>query len=325
MLTKQQVKQRVNYLGGGDAAAILGLSRFRTALEVWAIKAGQIIPTDISQEMPVKLGNMLEDTVCKLFEEETGKKTQIANASACEQRGLLYVPNPDDTAGPVTILNREHSFIGGNLDGFVEGERALFEAKTTNSFKQSEWESKDEIPVEYQIQCHHYLMVTGLDRAYIGCLIGNRKFVWRIIERNDKLLANMLAKEIAFWQNFVVPKVMPMQITSEDGGVLCGLFPQAAPESVIELDDEAQRIAESLDSMQADYKILELEIEKQKNELRARMGTYETALTSRYKITWKNQKERRMDTILFKREEPALYEKYAPEKEKRVLRLSVRK
>ena len=74
MLTEQQVKERINYLGGGDAAAILGLSRYRTALQVWAIKTGAILPQDISQEMPVKLGNMLEETVCKLFEEETGNE-----------------------------------------------------------------------------------------------------------------------------------------------------------------------------------------------------------------------------------------------------------
>lgn len=304
MLTEKQVKERINYLGGGDAAAILGLSRYRTALQVWALKTNQITPQDISQEMPVKLGNMLEETVCKLFEEETGK---------------VLIPAPE------TLFHPKYKFIGGNLDRLVQGENALFEAKTTNSFKQSEWEDKDEIPVEYQIQCQHYLIVTGLARAYIGCLIGNRKFVWRIIERNEKLLEDILKKEVKFWQDFIVPKIMPMQITSEDSSILYTLFPQAAPESIIELGDDVSALCEALDSMQADYKVLEMEIEKQKNELRARMKTYETAVTPKYKITWKNQKERRVDVTLLKKEEPAIYEKYAPEKEKRVLRLSVRR
>jgi len=304
MLTDQQVKERVNYIGGGDAAAILGLSRYRTALQVWAIKTGAIVPQDISQEMPVKLGNMLEETVCKLFEEETGKKL----VSTTE-----------------TLFHPEYKFIGGNLDKLVVGEKALFEAKTTNSFKQSEWENEDEIPVEYQIQCHHYLIVTGLERAYIGCLIGNRKFLWRIIERNDKLLNDILAKEVAFWNNFVVPKVMPMQISSEDSDTLYTLYPQAAPESIIELDDKAQAICENLDSMKADYKVLEKEIDQQSNTLKAMLKTYETGMTAKYKITWKSQKERRLNAELLKKEGPALYEKYSPEKEKRVLRLSVRR
>lgn len=304
MLTDQQVKQRINYIGGGDAAAILGLSRYRTALQVWALKTGQIDPKDISEEMPVKLGNMLEETVCKLFEEETGK---------------VLIPCSN------TLFHPRYPFIGGNLDKVVQGENALFEAKTTNSYKQSEWENEDEIPVEYQLQCHHYLIVTGFDRAYIGCLIGNRKFVWRIIERDEKLLADILAKEVNFWNNFVVPKIMPMQISSKDSGVLYSLFPMAAEESIIELGDDAARIAESLDSMQADYTVLEKEIEEQKNTLKAMLKTHECGLTSKYKITWKNQEERRLDVNLFKKEEPGLYEKYAPKKDKRVFRLSVRK
>lgn len=304
-LTEKQIEERVNYLGGSDASGILGLSRYKTPLSVWAIKTGAILPQDISEEMPVKLGNMLEEAVCKLFEEETGK---------------VLLPAKD------TLFHPKYPFIGGNLDRLVQGERAFFEAKTTNSYKQSEWENADdEIPVEYIMQCYHYLIVTGLDRAYIGCLIGNRKFVWRTIERNEQVLAGILAKEINFWNNFVVPKVMPMQISSEDSGVLYSLFPQAAPESIIELDDDAQKIAESLDSMQADYKVLEKEIDKQKNELRARLKTYDTGLTAKYKITWRNQKERRLNAELLKKEEPGIYEKYSPEKEKRVLRLSVRR
>jgi putative phage-type endonuclease len=304
MLTESQVKERINYIGGGDAAAILGLSRYRTALEVWSIKTGQIRPEDISQEMPVKLGNMLEETVCKLFEEETGK---------------VLLPTTE------TLFHPKYKFIGGNLDRLVKGERALFEAKTTNSFKQSEWENEGEIPVEYQIQCHHYLAVTGLDRAYIGCLIGNRKFLWRIIERDEKLLANIVAKEVAFWNNFIVPKIMPMQITSEDGGVLYRLFPQAAPESVIELGDEAQKICEIRDSSLADLKALEKQIEEYDNTLKAMLKTYESGSTKTYRISWKNQRERRLDTALLKKEEPAIYERYSPEKEKRVLRIAVKK
>jgi putative phage-type endonuclease len=303
-LTKKQIEDRVNYLGGSDSAAILGLSRYKTPLSVWAIKTGAIVPDDISQEMPVKLGNMLEETVCKLFEEETGKV-------------LLPVTE--------TLFHPQYKFIGGNLDRRVQGERAFFEAKTTNSYKQSEWENEDEIPIEYQIQCHHYLIVTGLERAYIGCLIGNRKFVWRVIERNEKLLADMVAKEVAFWNNFIVPKVMPMTITSEDGGILYALFPKAAEESIVELDDKAQQICEIRDSSLADLKILEKQIDEYDNTLKAMLKTYEAGVTKTYRISWKNQSEKRLDVELLKKEEPAIYERYAKPKDKRVLRVAVKK
>lgn len=301
--TKEAKEARKQYIGGSDAAAILGISRYKTPLQVWAIKTGEIVPPDIDDVVAVKLGVKLEQTVAEFFEDATEKKLARVN-------NTLYHP--------------QYPFLAANIDRRVIGEEAGFEAKTTNQFKQSEWE-KEEIPVEYLIQCIHYMAVTGWPVWYIAVLIGNQKFLWNKIERQDKVIDDLVKKEVAFWNNFVVPKVMPMQITSEDSSILYALFPQAAEESVIELGDEVSALVESLDSMEADYKVLKKEIEKQKNEIRARMKTYETALTARYKITWKNQKDRRIDTALFKKEEPALYEKYAPEKEKRVLRHTVRR
>ena len=311
-LTEKQVKERVNYLGGGDAAAILGLSRYRTALGVWAAKTNQIAHKDISQELPVKLGNMLEEAVSQLFTEETGKQLKTLKD---------------------TIFHPKYKMLGGNLDRELIDENAFFEAKTTNSFKQSEWEEEGEIPIEYQIQCHHYLAISGYNRAYIGCLIGNRKFVWRVIKRNQKLLDDMIAKEVAFWRTFIEPVItgkkpasecMPI-VTANDSGILYTLYPQAAPESIIELDDEAQKICELRDSSLADLKVLEKQIDEYTNTLKAKLTTYETGMTARYKITWKNQPERRLDAARLKMEEPALYEKYAPPKEKRALRVAVRK
>jgi len=301
--TKEAVEARKNYIGGSDAAAILGISRYKTPLQVWAIKTGQVVPPDISDKVAVKLGNKLEQAVAEFFMEDTGKKLGRVNK---------------------TLFHPKYPFLGANIDREVIGEDAGFEAKTTNQFKASEWEG-EEIPAEYLIQCIHYMAVAGKKAWYIAVLIGNMQFKWKKIDRDEKVINDLVKKEVAFWNNFIVPKVMPMQITSEDSSILYTLFPQAAPESIIELGDDVSAMCESLDSMQADYKVLDLEIEKQKNELRARMKTFETALTAKYKITWKNQKERRIDTELFKKEEPGLYEKYAPEKEKRVLRLSVRR
>lgn len=323
-LTEKQIKERVSYIGGGDCAAILGLSRWRTALQTWASKTGMIEAKDISQEMPVKMGNLLEDAVCQLFEDDTGKKLETANASACEKRGIKYVPNPDDPEGTVTILHPVHSFIGGNLDKLVKDENAFFEAKTTNSYKQSEWENKDEIPVEYQLQCLHYMIVGGFDHCYIGCLIGNRKFVWRKIERDEKKLATILKREVDFWNNFVIPQVMPA-VSADDAVALYNLFPEAAPESVIELGDEASKICEARDSLLADKKVLEREIDECNNQLKAMLKTYEVGMTPMYKVSWKSQITKRIDTERMRKDEPALYEKFLKEVVARVLRVSVKR
>lgn len=300
--TKEKIEERKFYLGGSDAAAILGLSRYKTPLQVWAIKTGQIVPENINDKVAVKLGNKLEQTVAEFFMEDTGKKVQRVNE---------------------TMFHPKYPFLGANIDRLVIGEKAGLECKTTNQFKASEWEEED-IPIEYLIQCVHYMAVTGLPKWYIAVLIGNMQFKWKAITRDNKVIDDMVKKEVAFWTNFVVPKVMPMTITSKDNDILYKLYPKAAEESIIELGDDASKICESVDSMQADYAVLKKEIEEGKNKLRAMLKTFETGVTAKYKITWKNQTERRMDVELFKRDEPGLYEKYAKPKDKRVLNISVK-
>jgi putative phage-type endonuclease len=301
--TREAKEARKQYIGGSDAAAILGLSRYKTPLQVWAIKTGEVVPRNIDDVVAVKLGVKLEQAVAEFFMEDTGKKLTRANE---------------------TIFHPKYPFIGANIDRRVVGEQAGFEAKTTNTFKASEWEG-EEIPVEYLIQCIHYMAVTGMKAWYIAVLIGNQYFRWKKIERNQKIIDDMIKKEVDFWNNFIVPKVMPMQIMSADSSILYSLFPRAAEESIIELGDDASKICESLDSMKADFKVLDKEIEQQQNILKAMLKTYETGVTPIYKITWKNQKDRRIDTKLLKKEEPGLYEKYAPETEKRVLRIAVKR
>lgn len=301
--TKEAKEARKSYIGGSDAAAILGISRYKTPLSVWAIKTGQVIPPNIDDVVAVKLGVKLEQTVAEFFMDETGKKLERVNK---------------------TLIHPKYDFLRANIDRKVVGENAGFEAKTTNQFKTSEWED-GHAPIEYMIQCIHYMAVTGLKKWYLAVLIGNAQFKWLTIDRDNKVIDEMVGKLVDFWNKFIVTKQMPMQISSQDSSILYALYPQASPESIVELGDDASRICENLDSLRADYKVLEKEIDGQVNTLKAMLTTYETGMTPKYKITWKNQAERRINAALLKREEPALYEKYAPQTEKRVLRVAVRR
>jgi len=300
--TKEAIEARKQYIGGSDAAAILGRSRYKTAYQVWAIKTGQIIPPDISDKTAVKLGNKLEQTVAEFFEEATGKRLIRSNR---------------------TLFHPRYKFLGANIDRIVVGEDAGLECKTTGQYSESEWRGS-EIPEEYLIQCYHYMAVTGKKTWYIAVLIGNRNFLWKEITRNQDIIDKIIKKEVDFWNTFVVPKVQPLQlITSEDDGAIRALYPQATEDSVIEFDDKVGRICESLDSMKADFRILGKEIEEQENTLKALLQDKEIGLTKKYKITWKNQVERRFDSFRFKEDHPDLYAKYSPEVNKRILRLTV--
>ena len=292
-------KDRTTYIGGGDAAAILGLSKYRTPLEVWALKTKQIEAKDISGEVRIKLGNKLEQTVAELFMEETGKKVHRVNE---------------------TLFHPKYPFIGGNIDRRVVGEEAILECKTTSAWMYREWEG-EEIPIDYILQCIHYLAVTGEKKAYIAVLIGNQSFKWKTIDRDEKVINDLVKKEVSFWQDFVLTKTMPMQITRNDEDVLSKLFPQAETGAVTELDDAANKLCESLDSMKADKKVLEGEIDQSENMLRALLKDNEIGQSNNWLVSWKNQLDRRCNIDALKSEHQEIYNKYLVEKIKRVLRV----
>lgn len=266
MLTKEQVLQRRNYLGASEAAAVLGLSRWKTPLQVWSEKTGAVEPEDISDRLPVIVGNELEDLVCKLFTRETGKKVYRVNE---------------------TIRHPAYPFIAANLDRRVVGEDAVLEAKTANARKLHEWED-DEIPQEYLVQVMHQLAVTGRQFAYIAVLIGgNQKFIWKKVERDEDIIKNIVEKECEFWLSFVQPKVMPKVVTAQDSAILNALFPSSKDGDNMVLGSDADRIIEDIKTLDEQAKKLTEEAAKLKNELKLMIGNFAGGSTEKWKVSWK--------------------------------------
>lgn len=283
--------ERTKYIGGSDASPILGLSRWSSPIQVWAEKTGQIIPEDISDRVAVKLGNKLEQTVAELFMEETGKKVRRVNKT-------LFHPN--------------YPFLGANLDREVVGEDAILECKTASAWKAKEWKD-EEIPQEYIIQVMHYLAVTGKKYGYIAVLIGNQDFKWKMIERDERMIADMVKREVSFWNDFVVPKIMPGIVTSSDSDILYQLFPIAEPESIVQLTDEANQIIEMRNSLYQDCIALKGQIETAENRLKAMIGEKESGVTAQWKVIWKPQSQVRLDSKKIKEEAPEIYKKFGME------------
>jgi putative phage-type endonuclease len=266
-LTKEQILQRKTFIGGSDAAAVLGLSRWKTPVEVWAEKTGLIEAEDISDKLPVKLGNIFEETVAQLFCEETGKKVQRANE---------------------TIFHKHYPFIGANIDRKVIGEDSILEVKTCSAWKAKEWQDEEEIPQEYILQVMHYLAVTGKAKAYLAVLIGNQDFKVKEILRDEAMINQIITKEAAFWNEFVLTKIMPTTIKAQDGDILNKLFPHAEEGKEIQLEESVNMIIDDIEAYSKDEKAIKSQINKLRNELKAKIRENETGITSLYKIKWKN-------------------------------------
>ena len=297
---KPLVKDRTGYIGGSDIAAVLGLSRFKTPLQLWAEKTGQIVPEDISGKLQIRLGNKLEATVCDLFTEETGKKVARVNEA---------------------LVHPKYPFLRGMIDRRVVGEKAVLEAKTTSPWNSHAWEG-EAIPQDYILQTMFYMELAGADRGYLACLVGNQDFHVKTIERDDKLQKEIIAKAVDFWTRYIEPKIMPTMITSRDADTLYSLYPLGDEGEAIELDDTANALIDSMKAMQEDSRALENQIDKTKNEIRLLLKEHSSGATDRWRVTWKNQETNRIDLKRLKEEKPEICTAYLDKSDSRVLRVN---
>lgn len=182
----QWLKARRTGIGSSDVSAILGLSPYKTALQVWWDKLDTAEPNDQPPSKASKWGNRLEAAVAEGFAEETGKQLSTV--------GLLR-----STRWPWMLAS---------CDRRVLGEEALLECKTTSHFLAEQWKD-DQIPDHAMLQVIHQLAVTGFDRAYVAVLIGGQDDQYRIVERDQKAIEDLAEMERVFWQDYVEKNVEP--------------------------------------------------------------------------------------------------------------------
>lgn len=302
-MSSVSMADRTKFLGGSDAAGILGLSRWETPLSIWAKKTNQ---GQVNEEetLPQKLGKKLEPIVGELFTEATGLKLR---------RVTEHKVHPT------------YPFLAAQIDFYVVGDDSICECKTASGWKAKEW-AEDEIPQEYIIQGMHQMAVTGKKKCYVAVLIGgNQEFKVKELQRDEDLIRQLIQKEVSFWNDFVVPRVMPKIITQNDAETLYNLFPRAVMESQIDLGDVGARLIEMRNGVCQDQIALEAQRDKLENEIKALLQEKESGSAGKWLVTWKNQTTKRLDTKTLKMEQPAIYDQFAKDSLSRVLRIKENK
>lgn len=178
-------QRRRKCIGGSDAAAVLGLSPWRTPNDVWLDKIGVVSPP-IENEW-VRWGKLLEPVIMAEYTLRTG-----------------YTLLPRQWK-----IHKTYPFIGANLDAQIKGAERGVEVKT--SISSTNWgpDGSDEIPLYYLAQVHHYLMVTGWKRWTVVALIGGSMFRTYEIEKDPEAEAMLLEEEVGFWTKHVLPRRPP--------------------------------------------------------------------------------------------------------------------
>lgn len=276
-------------IGGSDASAVAGLNRWRSPVQVWLEKTGQIEDTGDSEVM--YWGRVLEDVVAREFSERTGKKVRRRNA-------ILRHP--------------EHQFMIANVDRMVVGENAGLECKTTSEWRRVEW-ADEEIPDEYIIQCQHYMAVTGYEKWYIAVLIGGNKFLWQEVERDEEIIDYLIRIEGDFWRLVETNTPPPMDGTESSSQALKLLYPESRAGKAIELPTEAEELVSERDAVKAMIAGYEEKLAAIENQLKAMLGEAESGTVGDKLVSWKTITSKRIDSKRIRELHPEIYDQCSKE------------
>jgi putative phage-type endonuclease len=287
---------RKSFIGGSDMPAVMGMSRWKTPLQLWGEKTGLIEQADLSGIEAVELGTELEDFVAKKFERKTGMKVRRAPQ----------------------IYTGAEPWMKCQVDRLVTGTDELLECKTASAWKLKEWDG-EEIPAEYIIQCQWQLAVTGRKVAWIAVLIGGQRFLYKKIEADSELHAKMESQAREFWK-MVQDRVPPTAMLGDDQALLA-LHPTAndTMQAVNSMNEAVRQIKET----EMHIARMEEEVDLLKTKLKEVIGDTMGIKTPEYVVTWKNQNQNKLDYDRLKAD--GLYDRYLKTSSIRVLRIAKNK
>ena len=292
------LKHRQAGIGGSDASCIAGLNPWKSAIQLYMDKKEENPQEQKSLRM--ELGNRLEGLVAELFTEATGLKVRNVN-------GILK--------------NDKYPFALANIDRAIVGEKAFLECKTTNSYALKEWE--EGVPAHYEIQCLHYMAITGATHCYIAALIGNSDFIWHKIERDQETIDYLMQIERDFWENNIEKDVVPMPDGSDAYSEYLKKKYDKSNGQVIELHllENGVNKLNRYDEIVADIKVLESEKKLIEQEIQFHMEEFEVAKIGDRKVTWKSSSRNTIDSKKLKAEMPDIAQQYMKTSTSRTFRV----
>jgi len=175
----QWLEERRKGIGGSDVAAIMGLSPFKTAYQVYREKRREV--EDWSGNELTDWGKRMEPAIRQWYSDTTGRDVRLPEK-------IMY--------------HEKYPFMLASLDGFTD-DRRIVEIKTARSGKSWGEPGTNQIPDYYAVQVHHYMIVTGFEVADVPVSIaGGSPELYEVPA--DREIAEMIIEACAtFWKRVV--------------------------------------------------------------------------------------------------------------------------
>lgn len=292
---KPTAPDRSRFLGGSDAAAVIGVSPWSTPVELWQEKTGRKRkdPVDPMRQKILDRGHKLEPFIREMAIDKLRERGLQVELLACNER--YQDPEHPFLACEIDFELRLTGaiVIGGELLQ-LQGEHINVDAKSVTGFARKKWgiEDTEDVPIEYAAQFMHGLMVTGRGLCLVAALrsFDDVDLYWT--KRDDETIAGMRVKEVDFWVNHVQADKAPDPYTFDDIKLLFPLDNGLAVEATEEIAEKVQqlkRIGEQRREWEQAEEVLKFEV--------GEFISPNTRLTFKGVdlCTWKGQNDTRLD------------------------------
>ncbi len=285
-------------IGGSDIAAVMGLSRWRSPLDVYLDKIGAAPEREESEAMA--WGTALEPVIAAEYERRTGRRVQRVNA-------ILQHPDHPWALANIDRLQTDH-----------ERGRGVLEVKNTGYFGGRGWDG-DNVPDEYMLQLQWYLWITDLEWGSFAALVGGNRLIMRDTERDDELCEAMCIAAGRFWREHVEAGVPPSPDGSDaSADALRTMYPSSEPGTEVMLMPDALAHVREYERACEDIRAAEERKQRAANTLKGLIGEHERGLVHDAVITWRTQSRASIDAKRLRADHPALADEYTTESTTRV-------
>lgn len=265
-ITEQQRRDRRDYIGSSDVAAILGFDPFRTPHDVYLEKKYETEEASArTTSKAIEIGNKMEQALLD---------------HAAEHAALDVKPN----------VRYIRDIFAANCDGVADEEGfglVVVEAKTTS--RSHEWgeDGTDDVPYRVTLQVQHQMYCSGAKRAYIPVLLtvgGRLDLRIYVVERDDELIEKMVRIVTEWHQAHVVQDVPP----PEDPSLLIvqSILRDDVTGEVVDLEDA---LVEEYTRAREGEKDARAEVSRTKARLLAAMEDHRYGASEKYEVSYKEQ------------------------------------
>ena len=283
-------------IGSSDAAAAVGLNPYKSQLQLWMEKTGRdgalpvVDPND--DQSPMYWGTLLEPIVAAHYTRRSGHRVRRVNA---------------------VLQHPEHSWMLANIDREVVGasDVQILECKTAGIHGARLW--RDGVPEYVQLQVMHQLAVTGKQAADVAVLLGGQELQVFRIERDDTLIAQLVALEQQFWGYVERDQQPPADGSASAELALRCLYPRDSGTTLdFSTDLEMSGVFSDLLAV-LEVITTQTALESQlKQRIQQRMGEATRAVFEIGEVSWKRSKDgTSLDTTQLLKEHPEMAQTYA--------------